>query len=188
MPSLSSPVPSPLSAGLPHLSAVARHGDRFSSAPRTVSPLLSLSREREPGASIGAPIGASIDLLSNMQRAGFKAENALTTPVPVSTAASVPYSGGEISHQRPRLERDDMLPRVKLEIPGGNEANYVMARPHVGAGHLGDSTDVSMSVDEKDSHDNESTVSPTDEREGTAGPDDSQTSPSLEKKKMKRFR
>ena len=184
VPSLSSPVSSPLSAGLSHLSAVARHGDRFSSAPRTVSPLLSMSKEREPGASIGA----SIDLPSKMQRAGFRAENALTTPVPVSTAASGPYSGGEIPHQRTGIERNDMLPRVKLEIPGGNEANYVMARPHVGAGHLGNSTNVSMSVDEKDSYDNESTVSPTDEREGTAGPDDSQTSPSLEKKKMKRFR
>ncbi|KAJ5300644.1 uncharacterized protein N7443_005646 [Penicillium atrosanguineum] len=182
VPSLSSPVSSPLSAGLSHLSAVARHGDRFSSAPRTISPLLSLSREREPGASIGLP--------SNMQRAGFKAENALTPPVPVSTAASRPYSGGEISHERPDMARDEMLPRVKLEIPGGNGANFAIARPRVGAGHFGDSTDALMSVNEKDGHDNdnESTVSPTDEREGTVGPDDSQTSPSLEKKKMKRFR
>ncbi|KAJ5681601.1 uncharacterized protein N7477_001541 [Penicillium maclennaniae] len=118
-----------------------------------------------------------------MQRAGFKAENASTTPVPVSTAASGAYFGREISHQRPGIKRDDMLPRVKLEIPGLNDANFAMARPHLGASHLGDSTNDSMSLDEKDSHDHESTVSPTDEKEGTTGPDDIQTSPSLEKKK-----
>jgi hypothetical protein len=123
-----------------------------------------------------------------MQRAGVKAENALTTPMPVSMAGSGPYSGGEIPLQRPGVERDNMLPRVKMEIPDSNSANYAMARPCLGAGHLGESTNASMSLDEKDDHDNTSTVSPTDEREGTEGPDDSQSSPSLEKKKMKRFR
>jgi hypothetical protein len=123
-----------------------------------------------------------------MHRTGLKAENALTTSVPASNAASGPYPGGEISLQRPGIERHDMLPRVKLEIPSANSANYAMPRLHDGAGHLGESTNASMSLDEKDDRDNESTVSPTDEREGTAGPDDSQRSPSLEKKKMKRFR
>lgn len=126
-----------------------------------------------------------------MHRTGFKAENALTTSVPASNATSGPYPGGEISLHRPGIERNDMLPRVKLEIPSANSANsanYATPRPHVGAGHLGESTNASMSLDEKDDRDNESTVSPTDEREGTAGPDDSQRSQSLEKKKMKRFR
>lgn len=123
-----------------------------------------------------------------MQRAGVKAEDALTTPLPVSTAGSGPYSGGGIPFQRPGVERDDMLPRAKLEIPDSISANYAMARHRVGAGHLGESTNASMSLDERDDHDNASTVSPTDEREGTEGPDDSQSSPSLEKKKMKRFR
>ena len=123
-----------------------------------------------------------------MQRAGVKAEIAMATPVPVTTAGFRPSFGRQISLQRPGIERDDMLPPVKLEIPGGNSANYAMARSHIGAGHLGKSTNASMSLDEKDDHDSESTVSQTDERQGTARADDSQRSPSLETKKMKRFR
>lgn len=174
VPSLSSSGTSPLSGVTSHLS-------------RTVSPLSTLSRERDPGASTG--------LLAEMQRTGAKAENALPTPVPVSTAGSGPYSGREISPrgtvgQRYENRRDGLLPRVKLEIPGDNSANFAVSRPQLGAGHLGEAQGASQLglEDAKDEHDKESTISPSDEREQTVGADESQQSPSLEKKKMKRFR
>lgn len=128
-----------------------------------------------------------------MHRSGVKAENALATPVPVSTAGSSLYPGGEISSrdtiiQRAGAPRDDLLPRVKLEIPGGNGGSLSMSRPQVGAGHQEDTDASRMSLDEAKEYDKDSTISPSDEKDEGMGGDESHRSPSLDKKKMKRFR
>jgi len=128
-------------------------------------------------------------LSSDTEPASAKAENALTTPTSVGKAESGLYSRREIPLGRPAIEKDNILSPVKLQIPSEKSENYTMARPYIGAGHHGESTNASMGLNEDDDHDMESTASPTDERERTAGADDSQMwSPSLEKKKMKRFR
>lgn len=185
MPSLSSPVPSPLSAVTSHLSAVARHGERVSSLPRTSSPQVTLPRER----ALDLP---AIRRSAEMQQAGAKAENASTAPVPVSTTASASY-GGEIPSQSVYSQatgtgREDLLPRVRLEIPGGRHADFSMSSSQGVSGHLGDMSDTSqLGLDTKEDQDRESTISPSDERGDTYDGEDSK-SPSLEKKKMKRFR
>ncbi|KAJ5090500.1 hypothetical protein N7532_009184 [Penicillium argentinense] len=185
VPSLSSPASSPLSTVTSHLSSVARHGERVPSLPRTSSPQLALPRERLPGLF-------SLGRSAEMQRAGATAENASTTPMPVhtsSTAASGSYGGEIPSRGLESHGREDLLPRVKLEIPGLNQINYGMSQqPHGGSGHVGEASDASqVSLNAKDQHDQESTVSPSDERADTVDTEDSK-SPSLEKKKMKRFR
>ncbi|KAJ5675737.1 hypothetical protein N7462_008634 [Penicillium macrosclerotiorum] len=187
VPSLSSPVPSSLSAVTSHLSAVARHrGERIISTPRTISPLLTLPKEREPGASLGVSC-------AEMQRAGTTAENALTTPVPVRAAAPGPYRGGEIPSLdavglRPVASRDDLLPRVKLEIPGKSHTNFAISQLQAGPGRFGEAHAPPSALDASDELDKESTISPTDDRAETVASDENNKSPSLEKKKMKRFR
>ncbi|KAJ5580050.1 uncharacterized protein N7459_006035 [Penicillium hispanicum] len=140
-------------------------------------------------------LGDSIGQSAEMQQPGTKAENASSTPpVPVRTTWSGPYPEGETPSrntigQKAGIERD--LPRVKLEIPSGNSSNasYPMAGPQVVGDQLEDSTGASqLDLDPKDEHDNESTISPSDEKAETAGSDENHRSPGLEKKKMKRFR
>ncbi|KAJ5580681.1 hypothetical protein N7450_006982 [Penicillium hetheringtonii] len=163
VPSLSSPVPSPLSAVTSHFSAVGRHGER-ASLPRTSASQSTVPREL----ALSIPsTGRSIE----MQQAGAKAENAPTTSAPVITAGSASY-GGEIPSrsifsQPAGTGRDNTLPRVQMDVPEKRHD----------ASQLG--------LDSRDDQDNESTVSPTDER-GDDG--EESKSPSLEKKKMKRFR
>jgi hypothetical protein len=131
-----------------------------------------------------------------MQRNGVTAENALPTPVPIpgNTAGSGSYREGEISsrealNQRLGGGREEMLPRMKLEIPGGGSTNYTMSQPQVEFGRSGESTNASQSaLEANDDHDKESTISPSDEKGEMIGDDESNRSPSLEKKKMKRFR
>jgi hypothetical protein len=78
---------------------------------------------------------------------------------------------------------------MKLEIPGGGNTNYAMSQPQVGFGRSGEPMGTSQSVLEaNDDHDKESTISPSDEKGEVIGDDESNRSPSLEKKKMKRFR
>ncbi|CAI7571261.1 unnamed protein product [Penicillium pancosmium] len=129
-----------------------------------------------------------------MQRAGAKAENASTTPVPSTTASSATYGGEIPSHNSfnpaAGTGRDDALPRVKLEIPGRSYADFSMSSSQGGSTHLGEMSDASqLGLDSKDEHDHDrdSTISPSDERGDTLDGDESK-SPSLEKKKMKRFR
>lgn len=86
------------------------------------------------------------------------------------------------------IHRED-LPRVKLEIPGGNGGNVSISRPQMGAGHLGDDTHSQMGLEEaQDEHDKDSSISPSDEKDESMGGDERHTSPTLDKKKMKRFR
>lgn len=65
-----------------------------------------------------------------------------------------------------------------------------MSRPQDGAGHLEEDTDGShMNYDDgKDDRDKESSISPSDEKDESMGGDESHRSPTLDKKKMKRFR
>lgn len=152
------------------------------------SPFFSLQRSREPGASQG--------ISADMPLADKKAEFASTYPsVPGRTSRADPYSGGEIRSfdtvaPRSATKTDGDLPRVKLEIPGGNNANLSIPRPQVGPDHLNEAMDTSQEdFDASDEHDQESTVSPSDEKSDMAGGDGSHRSPTLEmKKKMKRFR
>lgn len=187
VPSLSSPVPSPLSAVSSHFSAITRHGERASSLPRTSSPQSTFPRELALDIS-------SLRRSAEMQRAGSKAENAPITPVPSTTASSATY-GGEIPSHSPfnpvaGAGREDTLPRVKLEIPGRSYTDFSMSSSQGGSSHLGEMSDASqLGLDSRDEHDHdrESTISPSDERGDTLDGDDSKMS-SLEKKKMKRFR
>lgn len=129
-----------------------------------------------------------------MHHSGMKAENALANPVSVSTNGSSLYPGGREMQSRDSIfhrsatPREDLL-RVKLEIPGGNGGNVSMSRPQVGAGHLEDDTHASqMSLEDgQDEHDKDSSISPSDEKDEAMG-DESHRSPTLDKKKMKRFR
>lgn len=178
--SLSSPIPSSLSAVSSHFSAVARHGDRLSS-PRIASPLRNLNFQKDRESS------ASDRVSPAMQPDAPRAENALNaSPVPGSMAASAPYSGGEIPpHEagaQPSATREELLPRVKLEIPGDN-SGFSMSQPQGGSDQQGEE----MDYDAGEDHEGEFTVSPTDERGDAAGSDGDHRS-SLEKKKMKRFR
>ncbi|KAJ5175417.1 uncharacterized protein N7482_001294 [Penicillium canariense] len=181
LPSLSSPVPSPLSAVTSHLSAIARHGERVPS-PRIASTLLTLSRDRE---------SASRTWPSEMQRTGMTAENALPSPLPVSMGSGA-YPEGEISSReavspRPEMGRKVFLPRVTLEIPGSNTNRTTS--PQVGFSRPGESTSaVESGLNANEDHDKESTISPSDEKDEMMEDDESNRSPSLEKKKMKRFR
>lgn len=182
VPSLSSPVPSPLSAVTSHFSAVGRHGER-ASLPRTSASQSTVPREL----ALSIPsTGRSIE----MQQAGAKAENAPTTSAPVITAGSASY-GGEIPSrsifsQPAGTGRDNTLPRVQMDIPEKRHGDFSMSSSQTGSSYLGDASDASqMGLDSRDDQDNESTVSPTDER-GDDG--EESKSPSLEKKKMKRFR
>lgn len=186
VPSLSSPVPSPLSAVTSHFSAVSRHGERVSSLPRTSSPQLTLPRE--PALDI-----SSIRRSAEMQQAGAKAENASSTPVTSTSSTSASY-GGEIPSRSPfnstaGAERGDTPPRVKLEIPGRSYHDFSMSSSQGGSSHLGDNMSEAsqLGLEMGDEQDKESTISPSDERGDTFDGEDSK-SPSLEKKKMKRFR
>lgn len=189
MSSLSSPVASPLSAVTSHLSAVARHGERVSSTPRIASPLLVSPRNREP-------ISRILSSSTEMQRPGVAAENALPTPLSISASMAGPgsYREGEISSREavnPRFGegREEPLPRMRLEIPGGGNTIYPMPQPQVGFGRPAESTSTSQStLGANEDHDKDSTISPTEEKGEMSGDDESNRSPSLEKKKMKRFR
>lgn len=189
LPSLSSPVPSPLSAVSSHLSS-ARNSERLSLGPRTISPRFAVRKE-EPGVPVCAP-----NRLAEMQPAAYKAGNALTHPEtqPVSMPSPASYSREVTSRDtiNHRLEaaKQDMLPRVKLEIPSLNQRVFSTNQPLVGHGGRPDETVVSSfagSHDPRDDHDRESTVSPDDYKD-MMGSDDNNRSPSMEKKKMKRFR
>lgn len=129
-----------------------------------------------------------------MRPSGQKAENASTaSSVPGHISRTGPHPGGETpsygrAAQTSEAEKEDSLPRVKLEIPGSNDASLSMSRPRVGSDYLDEAMDTS-DFDAKDDRDQESTVSPSDEKAGMTGGDESHRSPSLEmKKKMKRFR
>lgn len=184
LPSLSSPVPSPLSAVSSHLSA----RDRFSLG-RTISPRLSVQK-KEPGVPVSSPAR-----FAEMQSTGHRAENALGHSEAQSSGMAVPYSAREVSSRdaiNHRLEaaKQDMLPRVKLEIPSLNQRVFSTTQPLVGHGGHSEETVVSSfagSHDPRDDHGPESTVSPDDDKD-MMGSDDNNTSPSMEKKKMKRFR
>lgn len=184
MPSLSSPASSSLVAVTPHLAGVPRHAERASpSASQTVSSLLTVSPEREPG--------ASLELSADMNRSRAKAENALATPVPMGATGSSQCPGNrEMSSQNSILHRSgtarDDLPRVKLQIPVGNGGNSPMSRPQVG--HLGDDTTEMSLEDGQDVHGKECSISPSDDKDESMGGDESHRSPTLDKKKMKRFR
>ncbi|KAJ5161456.1 hypothetical protein N7492_006848 [Penicillium capsulatum] len=184
IPSLSSPVSS-LSAVTSHLSGL-RHLEPISSEFRNSSSFFSPQRPREPGASLGVS--------TDMQTAGQNAENPSTPlSLPGQISRAGPYSRGISSEpvsSRSDAEKDGELPRVKLEIPRGNDADLSMSRPRVGPGHLDDAMDTSqLDLDAKDEPDQESTISPSDERSEVAAGDANHRSPSLDmKKKMKRFR
>ncbi|KAJ5348285.1 Homeodomain [Penicillium brevicompactum] len=190
LPSLSSPVPSPLSAVSSHLSA--RSSDRFSLGPRNISPRLSVQKKEEPGVPASIP-----SRFAEMQPTGHRAENALghSGAQPSGMAASVPYPGRDVSSRdtiNHRLEaaKQDMLPGVKLEIPSLNQRVFSATQPLVGHGGHSEETVVSSfagSHDPRDDHGPESTVSPDDDKD-MMGSDDNNRSPSMEKKKMKRFR
>ena len=191
LPSLSSPVPSPLSAVSSHLSS-ARNSERPSLGPRTISPRFSVQRKEGPGVPVSTP-----NRLAEMQPSGYKAENALSHPgaQPVSMPGSASYSGREVTSRdtiNHRLEaaKQDMLPRVKLEIPSLNQRAFATTQPLVGHGGHPEETVVSSfagSHEPRDDHERESTVSPDDDKD-MMGSDDNNRSPSMEKKKMKRFR
>ncbi|KAJ5731114.1 uncharacterized protein N7483_005622 [Penicillium malachiteum] len=176
--SLSSPIPSSLSAVTSHFSA-ACHGDRFSS-PRTISPLRNLQKERESSSS---------NSLSNpTQLASMNAENAFNTASnPVSMSGSGSYSEGKIlsrdtESQRPSTTKEDLLSRVKLDIPGAN-SSYSMFQPR----NESEDLEKDMDLDVKEDPDREFTISPSDEKGDTAGSDGDNKS-SIDRKKMKRFR
>lgn len=192
LPSLPSPVPSPLTAVSSHLST-ARNNERLSLGPRTISPRLSVQKKEEPGVPVPVHVPARP---VEMQPAGFHAEHALNNSVaqPVSMG-SAPYLGRDVSAQETvnhRLEaaKQDMLPRVKLEIPSLNQRIFATTQPLVGHGGHHEETGVSSFSaphDPRDDHERESTISPDDDKD-IMGSDDNNTSPSMEKKKMKRFR
>ncbi|KAJ5788427.1 Homeodomain [Penicillium paradoxum] len=192
LPSLSSPVPSPLSAVSSHLSA-ARNSDRLSLGPRTVSPRLSAQKKEEPGVPVPVHVPARP---VEMHSAGFKAENALNNPVPQPLSmGSAPYLGRDVSgpetvNHRLEAAKQDMLPRVKLEIPSLNQRVFSTIQPLVGHGGHHEETGVSSFSaphDPRDDHDRDSASSPDDDKD-MMGSDDNNRSPSMEKKKMKRFR
>lgn len=188
LPSLSSPVPSPLSAVSSHLSV--RNSERLSLGPKIISPRLSVQKKEEPGVPV--PVHVPVRPVE-MQPTGYKAENALNNPVaqPVSMS-SAPYLERDVSRDtvNHRLEaaKQDMLPRVKLEIPSLNQRGFSTVQPLVGHGDHPEETGSSFSGphDPRDDHDRESTISPDDDKD-MMGSDDNR-SPSMEKKKMKRFR
>jgi hypothetical protein len=124
-----------------------------------------------------------------MQPAGYKAENALSHPSQSMSMSGPAY--GEISRDKinHRLEaaKQDMLPRVKLEIPSINQRPFSPGQPLVGPGHLDETAGSSFGHDHRDDHDREETISPDDDKD-MMGSDDNNRSPSMEKKKMKRFR
>lgn len=130
-----------------------------------------------------------------MRPAVQKTGNSSTpSSVPGRTSRADPYSGETPSFEpmapRSLTEADDDLPRVKLEILGGNDAGLSMPRPQVGSNHLDEAMDTSQEgFDANEERYQESTVSPSDEKSEVAGDEDSHRSPTLEmKKKMKRFR
>ena len=185
VPSLSSSVPSSLSTVTSRWSGGARHGDQTSSVSRTSSPFLGCQKPRDTGASVGVS--------ADMWPAGPKAEDTSTSSAPGRTSQAGLYSEGEIPSDDPLAhksgaEKVGSLPRVKLEIPGGNEAGST-SRPQTGSDHLGETMDTSqLDFDTKHETDQESTVSPSDDKSEAGGGEGSHRSPSLEKKKMKRFR
>lgn len=188
LPSLSSPVPSPLSAVSSHLSS-ARNSDRFSLGSRTISPRLPVQRKEEHSVPVSTPRSAE------MQSTEYKAKDDLPHGgAQPSVAGSGPFSS-ETSSRDPvnrRLEaaKQDMLPRVKLQIPSLDQRVFSTTQPLVGHGGHSEETGVSSfagSHDPRDDHGPESTVSPDDDKD-MMGSDDNNRSPSMEKKKMRRFR
>ncbi|CAG7959031.1 unnamed protein product [Penicillium olsonii] len=190
LPSLSSPVPSPLSAVSSHLSS-ARNSDRFSLGPRTISPRLSVQKKEEPSVPVAAP------RFAEMQSTEYKAEDALphAGAQPSGMAASGSFARSETSsrdtiNRRLEAAKQDMLPRVKLQIPSLDQRVFSTIQPLVGQGGHSEETGVSSfagSHDPRDDHGPESTVSPDDDKD-MMGSDDNNRSPSMEKKKMRRFR
>jgi hypothetical protein len=192
LPSLSLPLPSPISAVSSHFSAT-RNSERLSLGPRAISPRLLVQKKEQSGVSV--PVHAPSRPV-DMQPAGYKAENALINPVAQSVSmGSAPYLGRDVSARdavNPRLEaaKQDMLPSVKLEIPSLDQRIFATAQPLVGhSGHPEETGVSSFSAphDPRNDHERESTISPDDDKD-MMGSDDNNTSPSMEKKKMKRFR
>ncbi|KAJ5895371.1 hypothetical protein N7495_007062 [Penicillium taxi] len=109
VPSLSSPVSSPISAVTSHFSAVARHGNGERVSPRTTSPSLT------PHSFGDRTLLDSHSIPVVMNSAGLKAENA-------SVSSMVPSN---MTGLRPGVEREN-LPRVRLEIPPNT--NYSTSR------------------------------------------------------------
>lgn len=190
MPPLSSPLPSPFTSVPVHFSAALRGEERANSEQKTVSPLLPLYKEHQPGFS---------NKLNTAMQPFSKAENSSdTSSRPGSTigSGSTGHSDGEMAlhhqfTQRPEIGRDDLLPRMKLEIPGGDSTDPSLPRSMAGPNHGGEAPhhpNFELDLDMKEEQDRDSSMSPSDDRGETAGSDDIYTSPSLEKKKMKRFR
>lgn len=181
--SLSSPIPSSFSTLTSRLSEEPRHGERvFPSTSRTVSPLLTLFRNREPG--------ASRELATEMNQSGGNAENTVAA-LPMSTTGSSLYPGRREMSSRELNGQGTGVPKdeLKLEIPD-NGGNVSLSRPPVGAGDIVDETHASQ-MDLKEPHgeqDKDSSISPSDEKDESTGGDESHRSPILDKKKMKRFR
>ncbi|KAJ5929634.1 hypothetical protein N7454_006584 [Penicillium verhagenii] len=179
--SLSSPVPS-LSAVTSHFSSACQ-GERFT-LPKTV-PLRQLQERREQRASSGISATA-------MQPAVVKAENALTTPPMLGApTATAPFPEGEILSQGTEAQpssatREILLPRPKLEIPD-HQMDLSISQQTISDQH-GDAMNVEPMSFDKEDHDRESTISPSDERGDAVGSEDDSRMTSLEKKKMKRFR
>lgn len=187
LPSLSSPVPSPLSAVSSHLSS-ARNSDRFPLRSRAISPRLVPQRKEEPG----APVSTSTRV-TEMQPAVQKAENTLNhSEGPSGMAIAASPSVRKVSSRttlNPRLEaaKQDMLPRVKLDIPSLNSRNFPAIQPLVGHAGYPEAKDSSFASSHESREDErDSTVSPDDDKD--MGSDDNMKSPSMDKKKMKRFR
>lgn len=190
VPPLSSPLPSPFTSVPVHFSGAFRSEERAFSEQKTVSPLLPLYKEHEPSFATR---------LNTVMQSSAKTENSSdTSSRPGSTIGST--SGGHSDNEmalhnqlvhRHELGRDDLLPRMKLDIPGGGNTDPSLPRSMAGPDDREGATNHSnfdLHLDMKDEHDRDSSMSPSDDRGETAGSDDIYTSPSLEKKKMKRFR
>ncbi|KAJ5543138.1 hypothetical protein N7535_005567 [Penicillium sp. DV-2018c] len=191
LPSLSSPVPSPLSAVSTHFSTT-RNNERLSLGPRAISPRLSAQHKKQSGHS--DPVHAPFRPI-DMQLAGYKAEDSINPVAQSDSMGSATYPRRMVSPRaavNSRLEaaKQEMLPRVKLEIPSLDQRIFSTSQPLVGhGGHPGETGVSSFSApqDPRNDHEKESTVDPDDDKDMMAS-DDNNTSPSMEKKKMKRFR
>ncbi|KAJ5225207.1 hypothetical protein N7468_006432 [Penicillium chermesinum] len=87
------------------------------------------------------------------------------------------------------MGREDLLPRMKLQVPAGDSTDGSLLRPRAGPSpgqETSSHSNFDLGLDLKEERDRDSSMSPSDGRGDTAGSDEYTSS--LEKKKMKRFR
>ncbi|KAF7718613.1 Homeobox transcription factor [Penicillium ucsense] len=186
--SLSSQIPSPLSAVPSHLAAVSRHAERVSATPRRILSMPQLPRQGNHLTHINNP-------MAEMQRP-LVADNALPNPMPglERSAEMGSYRDGvsasrQLAEKPPAEMREMRLPQIKLNTRDDGYADQAASMHPAGTDRPVDAVHAAqMDLDKHGDNDHDSPSSPVDDKGEEVEENDDNQSSIIDKKKMKRFR